>query len=347
MRKKSVTIKEVAREAGVSAQTVSRVLNNRADVSEETRSNIQRIIANLGYSPNILARSLIQGKSHTIGVVGYGLGYYGPSRILTGIERQANELGYSLLFSLLRQPEQNLGEDLFTNLVSRKVDGIIWAVPEIGEDRPTLIAQAQAAPVPVVFINMEPREGLSVAAMDNVSGARQAVEHLIEQGHSKIGIITGPSGWWESRQREEGWRAALTAAGRITSQTDIDRLRVAGDWYPSSGESGLTQLLRQEPNLDAVFACNDPMALGALQAARKLGKAIPADLAVAGYDDIPEASYFYPPLTTVRQPLAEMGAQAMRMLHRALTHSGPDPYPPEQVWMRPELVVRASSQKNV
>jgi LacI family transcriptional regulator len=347
MRKKSVTIKEVAREAGVSAQTVSRVLNDRADVSDETRSNIQRIITTMGYSPNILARSLIQGKSHTIGVVGYGLGYYGPSRILTGIERQANELGYSLLFSLLRQPEQNLGKDLFTNLVSRKVDGIIWAVPEIGEDRPTLIAQAQAAPVPVVFINMEPREGLSVAAMDNVSGARQAVDHLIQQGYAKIGIITGPSSWWESRQREAGWLAALTAAGRIGSRAELERLRVAGDWYPSSGASGLTQLLQQEPKLDAVFACNDPMALGALQAARKLGKEVPRDLAIAGYDDVPEASFFYPPLTTVRQPLAEMGAQAMRMLHRALTHPGSDAYPPEQVWMRPELVIRDSSLKNV
>ena len=133
MRKKSVTIKEVARAAGVSAQTVSRVLNNRPDVSEETRSNIQRIFSETGYSPNILARSLIQGRSYTLGVVGYGLSYYGPSRILTGIERQSNELGYSLLLGLMRRPEDDLGVDLLTNLLSRKVDGVIWAVPEIGD----------------------------------------------------------------------------------------------------------------------------------------------------------------------------------------------------------------------
>jgi LacI family transcriptional regulator len=132
MRKKSVTIKEVAAVAGVSAQTVSRVLNDRPDVSEETRTAIQNIIVDMGYSPNILARSLIQGRSNTLGVVGYGLGYYGPSRTLTGIERQANELGYSLLLNLLRKPEVNLGENLFANLLMRKVDGIIWAVPEIG-----------------------------------------------------------------------------------------------------------------------------------------------------------------------------------------------------------------------
>jgi DNA-binding LacI/PurR family transcriptional regulator len=344
MRKKSVTIKEVARAAGVSAQTVSRVLNDRPDVSEETRDNIRRIISETGYSPNILARSLIQGRSNTIGVVGSGLSYYGPTRILTGIERQANDLGYSLLLGLLRKPEDNLGEDILANLVSRKVDGIIWAVPEIGEGRPALLALAERAGVPVVFINMEPREGISVAAMDNVSGARQVVEHILGQGYQKVGLISGPRIWWESRQREAGWRAALNATGRF-SPREIDNLRVCGDWYPASGELGLEKLLAQDPTLDAVFACNDPMALGALQAARKLGRRVPADLAVAGFDDVPEASFYFPPLTTVRQPLAEMGSEAVQMLHRALSHTENDPYPPEQVWLRPELVVRASTIK--
>ena len=346
MRKKSVTIKEVAAAAGVSAQTVSRVLNDRPDVSEETRADIQRIIAEMGYSPNILARSLIQGRSNTLGVVGYGLGYYGPSRILTGIERQANELGYSLFLHLLRQPETNTGENLFANLVMRKVDGIIWAVPEIGDERGLLLAQADRAGVPVVFINMEPRPGLSVAAMDNHTGARRAVEHLIDQGYTRIGIITGPQAWWESRQRAAGWRSALQAASRLRP-AEIDRLCVAGDWYPSSGAAGLEQLLAQDPGLEAVFACNDPMALGALNAARRLGRCVPEDLAVVGYDDVPEASFYHPALTTVRQPLAEMGAEAVRMLHRALSHPEGDSYPSEQVWLSPELVVRASSQKPV
>jgi LacI family transcriptional regulator len=346
MRKKSVTIKEVAAAAGVSAQTVSRVLNDRPDVSEETRTAIQRIIADLGYSPNILARSLIQGRSNTLGVVGYGLGYYGPSRIVTGIERQANELGYSLLLHLLRDPENNLGEDLFANLLMRKVDGIIWAVPEIGDTRPALLAQAERAGVPVVFINMEPRPGLSVVTMDNLTGARRAVEHLLNQGYTKIGIITGPDGWWESRQREAGWRSALLAAGRLRP-AEIDRLRVTGDWYPSSGAAALEQLLAREPGLDAVFSCNDPMALGALNAARRLGHCVPSDFAVVGYDDVPEASFYDPALTTVRQPLQEMGAEAVRMLHRALSQPEGESYPPEQVWFSPELVVRASSLKSV
>src|SRR5512135_77118 len=135
LTKKRVTIKEVAQAAGVSTQTVSRVLNSRPDVSAETRERIQAIIADLGYSPNVLARSLIQGRSHTLGVVGYGLSYYGPSRVLTGIERRANELGYSLLLSLLREPDTNDGKEIFHNLLSHQVDGIIWAVPEIGSNR--------------------------------------------------------------------------------------------------------------------------------------------------------------------------------------------------------------------
>jgi LacI family transcriptional regulator len=182
--------------------------------------------------------------------------------------------------------------------------------------------------------------------MDNVTGARRAVEHLIDQGYTKIGIITGPETWWESRQREAGWRSALLAAGRLRP-AEIDRLRAVGDWYPSSGACALQQLLAQEPHLEAVFACNDPMALGALSAARQLGRRVPEQIAIAGYDDVPESGFFYPALTTVHQPLEEMGAEAVRMLHRALSYADNTPYPPEQVWLRPELVVRTSSIRPV
>lgn len=340
--RKSVTIKDVAQAAGVSAQTVSRVLNNRPDVSEDTRQHILTLITDLGYSPNIIARSLISGHSNTLGVVSYGVGYYGPSRILTGIERHANELGYSLAFSLLRKPEINIGEDILTSLLSRKVDGIIWAVPEIGNNRLALLASAGDLPVPIVFINMQPRPDLCVAAMDNYSGGRHAAMHLLSRGCRHVGIITGPENWWESVQREAGWRSALLESGQVTS-AELDCLRVVGDWYPSSGDHGLEQLLQRCPDLDAVFACNDPMALGVLQAARRLNRRVPDDLAVVGYDDIPEASYFYPPLTTIRQPLAEMGSQAVRLLHHILSNPKEENLQPEQIWFHPELVVRASS----
>jgi LacI family transcriptional regulator len=341
INKKRVTIKEVAQAAGVSTQTVSRVLNDRPDVSAETRENIQAIIARLGYSPNVLARSLIQGRSHTIGVVGYGLGYYGPSRVVTGIERRANELGFSLLFSLLRDPETNDGKEIFNNLLARQVDGIIWAVPEIGSNRGWVAETQNHLACPVIFINMRHVNGLTVTAINNREGGRMATSHLLRQGYRRIGIITGPDSWWESQQRELGWRECMQEAGI----SGLDKLKVSGDWYPTSGEKGLEELFRRSPNLEAVFACNDPMAAGVLLAARHLGRLVPQNLAVVGYDDVPEAAYYYPSLTTIRQPLVEMGGRAVDLLVKTMEsyYDNQEINPIEPVWMRPQLVIRESS----
>jgi LacI family transcriptional regulator len=341
--RRRVTIKQVAREAGVSTQTVSRVLNDRPDVSAETRDRVRAVIAALGYSPNALARSLIQGRSNTLGVVGYGLSYYGPARILTGLERRATEMGYSLLFSLLRRPETNFGEAIFQNLIDRQVDGILWAVPEIGANRDWLAEQMHHLPVPVVFINMQPIPGLPLVGIDNRAGGRIATEHLLAQGYRRIGIISGPPTWWESQQRELGWRDALHAAG----VDDLQALRVSGDWYPSSGAAGLELLLSRVPDLEAVFACNDPMAAGALLTARRLGRRVPHDLAVVGFDDVPEAAFYYPALTTVRQPLVELGAQAVERLNNILEREAqePDGLTGQPTWLQPELAVRDSSRR--
>ncbi len=349
--KRRITIREVAQAARVSTQTVSRVLNHRPDVSSTTRERVQQAIDQLGYSPNVLARSLIKGRSHTIGMVSYGLGYYGPARILTGVERRANEMGYSLQLNLLRRPESNNGEDVFQSLLDRRVDGIIWAVPEIGANRDWLVQgfarSAQNQGVPVVALNMRPVAGVPMAAIDNFDGGQTAANHLLAQGFRRIGIITGPDTWWESQQREAGWRAAMTAAG----VEDLEALKVSGDWYPSSGERGLRQLLAQAPNLEAVFACNDPMALGALQAARILGKRVPGDLAVVGYDDVPEAAYYFPALTTVHQPLVELGGRAVELLHHLLEEQAelaeePDEERPSpEAWISPQLIVRDSAQR--
>jgi LacI family transcriptional regulator len=356
MNKRRATIKEVAQAAGVSTQTVSRVLNDRPDVSPETRERVRSVITTLGYSPNALARSLIQGRSNTIGVVSYGLSYYGPARILTGVERRANEIGYSMQLSLLRRPETNRGEEIFQNLLDRQVDGIIWAVPEIGTNREWLAEQIRTLSVPVVAIHMQPIPGVPMVAIDNREGGRLATKHLMAQGYQRIGIITGPESWWESQQRELGWRDAMQAAGF----TDLDMLKAVGDWYPSSGSYGLEQLLARVPDLEAVFACNDPMAVGALQAARRLGRQVPENLAVVGFDDVPEAAYYFPSLTTIRQPLLELGAHAVEMLSRIFSESreiaaGNEPAAlfgtPErdrsqlhQVWLPPQLIIRDSSR---
>lgn len=341
--RKRATIKEVAQAAGVSTQTVSRVLNNRPDVSVHTRERIQAVIAELGYSPNVVARSLIQGRTNTLGVVGYGLSYYGPSRVLTGVQRRANELGYSLLLSLVRDPDSNTGEEIFLNLLDHQVDGIIWAVPEIGDNREWIARKISRFSSPVVFINMEPVRGLNIAAMDNREGGRLAAEHLLSQGYRNVGIITGPDSWWESRQRELGWREAMLSSGQTPAA--LKKMRSEGDWYPSSGETALEELLLCCPELEAVFVCNDPMAAGALRAARRLGRRVPEDLAVVGYDDTPEASYYYPSLTTIQQPLFELGGQAVEMLNTLLlgSRSGQEITPSPALWLHPEIVVRESS----
>jgi LacI family transcriptional regulator len=340
VKKKSVTIKEVAQAAGVSAQTVSRVLNARPDVSMETRQRIQAIIADLGYSPNSVARSLIQGRTHTIGVVGYGLGYYGPARVLTGIERRATEMGYSLLLGLLREPEIDNGEEIFHNLFARQVDGIICAVPEIGANHDWIVKQYSHLSVPLVFINMQPLSGLAVAAVDNFLGGKLATQHLLDQGYCRIGIITGPLSWWEASQRLYGWQDALQAAGQPAGKEMI----AAGDWYPSSGASGMEKLLRNCPTLEAVFVCNDPMAAGALQSARRMNLSVPGDLAVVGFDDVPEAAYYSPSLTTISQPLTELGAQAVNLLNEMLSsQQESQSRTAKATWLQPKLIVRESS----
>jgi LacI family transcriptional regulator len=339
--KKRVTIKEVAQAAGVSTQTVSRVLNERPDVSEKTRQRILDIIADLDYSPNVIARSLIRGRSHTVGVVGYGLGYYGPSRVITGIERRVNDLGYSLLLSLLREPESNDGEAIFHSLLARQVDGIIWAIPEIGTNRDWLAEQLHRLSVPVVFINMHAKTSVPVVAVDNRFGGQIATEHLLQQGYRNIGIITGPPSWWEAMQRKQGWMDAMHAAGI----EDLESLQASGDWYPSSGACALEELLTNRPDLEAVFACNDPMAAGALHAAQRLGRKVPQDLAIVGFDDVPEAAYYCPSLTTISQPLVELGGQAVDLLIRVLQSLEADEEMDhsESVWLKPQLVVRESS----
>jgi LacI family transcriptional regulator len=176
--------------------------------------------------------------------------------------------------------------------------------------------------------------------LDNRLGGRLATEHLIQQGYQCIGIITGPGNWWEARERLEGWREALKAAGRSYNE----KLVVEGDWNAPSGEAGLQALLDRNPEMDAVFVSNDQMSLGALQATRCLGLRVPDDLGLVGFDDIPEAAYFYPPLTTVRQDTRKLGAMAVERINTLIQarHEG-GTSEASTSWLAPSLVVRKSS----
>ncbi len=335
------TLKDVAKLAGVSTKTVSRVVNHQAEISQETRERVQAVIEELGYRPNVLARSLIHQRTNTLGVITWGIDYYGPSRIVVGIEQQAHQLGYSLFLNLMDRPDAADYEQVLDTLITHRVDGILWAVPEVGNNREWLNNSHHEQLPPVVFLSMAARPGLAIVAVDNFSGAMQATQHLLDQGRRKIGIITGPLAWWEARERFSGWQSAMNKANLPTPSDLI----VEGEWSADAGERGLHTLLEQEPEIDAVFACSDQIALGALGTAHRLGKRIPQDLAIVGFDNIPESACFWPRLTTVYQQLIEVGRIAVQRLHNMIEANRQPSIAvePTVTLVKPELIIRASS----
>jgi LacI family transcriptional regulator len=331
--------------AGVSAQTVSRVLNNRPDVAPETCERVREVIRETGYAPNMLARSLTQGRSHVLGVVAYGLDYFGPSRVVTAIERRAAQSGYAIMLNLILEPEAKDVEHLLDGLSARQVDGIIWAIPEVGTNRAWLRNRISELLVPVILVGgMTGRPYLPSIAIDNAAIGRLATEHLLAGGARHVGIVTGPLTWWEAQQRQAGWSQTLRDHGR-----DIeDRLIVEGDWMVSSGEKALHDMLRVCPDIDAIFASNDQMALGVLHAAHCLGLRVPDQLSVVGVDNIAEASHFWPPLTTVHQPLGDAGELAVQdideLIGRSRQARRAADSTPEMTLLEPTLIVRESSR---
>jgi LacI family transcriptional regulator len=336
-----VTIRDVATAAGVSHQTVSRVINNRPDVADETRRRVWKVINELNYQPSAIARSLIRQRSFTLGVVTAGLKYVGPSRTLSGITEAAEEMGYTLVLKELPRFDTNDIQPLLNSLMGRQVDGIIWAVPEIGTNRAWLEGQPPALAAPLIFLTMRARPALSSVSIDNYRGGCLATEHLLAQGYQYIGHISGPLDWWEARQRMAGWQDTLRQAGRPVA----DHHWASGNWSAASGEKAISPLLDAYPEMDALFVANDQMALAVLQVACRRGLRIPQDLAVVGFDGIPEAGYYWPPLTTVYQDLRELGCTAVRQLSWAIeaSHQQEAPVGSVALSIQPELIVRESS----
>ncbi len=336
-----VTLRDVAEQAHVSIKTVSRVVNHQGEISEVTRRRVQNAIEKLGYRPNILARSLVSQRSNTLGLVAWGIDYFGPSRAVLGVEQQSSELGYSLFLDLLLKPDDSNVIPILDSLAAHRVDGIVWAVPEVGHNRAWISSEQLKDLPPTVFLSMSPRPGVSVVAADNRAGASLALQHLIDQGRRRIGVITGPMTWWEARERYEGSKEALVRAGLPASQS----LFVEGDWSASSGERAMRELLARHPEIDAVFACNDQMALGALGVAHECGRRVPDNIAFAGFDNIPESAHFWPPLTTVYQHLVDVGRTAVQVLHRDIEtrRHGTSQLAPTITLLTPELVIRSSS----
>ena len=343
MRQKAVraTIKEVASVAGVSTQTVSRVINERPDVSPGTRQRVQEIIKELNYQPSALARSLISQRSHTLGVVTAGLRYIGPSRTLSGITSAAEEAGYSLLLKELPSFDAHDVTPIFQAFMSRHVDGIIWAVPEIGENRKWINNSSPDLEIPLVFLTMEPQENISVVSIDNYLGGRLAMSHLFEQGYRKIGHISGPLDWWESRQRMAAWKDSLKDAGFEVKDSHV----VEGNWSSASGALAVEKLFDQYPDLDSIFVANDQMALSAIQFFWEKGLHIPEDVGIVGFDNIAESAFFYPALTTIQQDQHNVAKLAVVEILKIIEAGWQeqDPVAPQSIILPPTLIVRQSS----
>jgi LacI family transcriptional regulator len=299
------------------------------------------VIDELGYRPSALARSLIRQRSHTLGVVIAGLSYIGPSRILSGIASSAEESGYSLLLKELPRFDENNIEPIFQELQSRHVDGIIWAVPEVGDNRTWIGDSTPDIDVPLVYLTMEPREDVSVVSIDNYAGGRLATSHLLEQGYRNIGHISGPLDWWEARQRKSAWRDALQEAGLEAR----DEYWVEGNWSSASGAEVIGALLDRYRAMDSIFVANDQMALGAIQQLMQRGVRVPQDIGIVGFDNMAESAYFSPALTTIQQDQHEIAKLAVTQINKIIEASWQqtEQIPPQSIVLPPALVVRQSS----
>ncbi len=341
-QKRRVTIKDVAYAAGVSTQTVSRVINNVSYVSEGTRKRVENVVEKMGYRPSTLARSLIQKRSYTLGIVTFGLRYIGPSRTLNGIADQADKLGYMLLMKELDNFDKHSLNEVMDSLLARQVDGIIWVAPEIGDNHAFVDENSDGGmPVPILFLAMRPRTEVDSVATDNYQGGVMATKHLLEMGRKRIGHISGPMTWWEAEERKRGWRETLEKAGLDASE----KLCAEGNWSSASGEQAFHQLLKNYPDMDAVFVSNDQMALSAMREAHRLGIRIPEKLAFIGFDNLPESAYFYPSLTTVSQDLQLLGEESVqRIVEMIQATQNNQALPAEARFIQPTLIVRESTQ---
>lgn len=342
---KNMTLKEIAEQAGVSKQTVSRVINDHEDVAYETRIRVQEIIDRVGYQPNALARGLSAKRSRTIGVISSRLQYYGPRSLLTSLDINAHLAGYRIIPSILHEDSPSEIENHLRNLIALQPDGIIWEVAvRIGNDFSIEDIQNLTS-VPMITMNESLKGVHNVLEVDDTGASRTAVEHLINQGYRNIGIITGPSGWYAAEKRLTGWKIALQENGLSSSSERI----VEGDWTAASGKRGIMKLLDRFPEVDAVFACNDQMALGVLHILNKRGIRVPQEIGVVGYDDVDEAACYTPALTTVNQPYDKYGKELLNIMLnmiddnvRKRKYSVPDP-----IYITPELVIRESSVRDV
>jgi LacI family transcriptional regulator len=330
---KHVSVKDIAARSGVSFQTTSKVLNGKGSVSVMTRARILRAASDLGYVPNLQARSLVMKSTRAVGLIVSDFSDHKLSQFVDGAEREARRQGYAVVITSI-EPEGSAGEYALPAMMERRVDGILLAAPQMEEDRAA--ARALEGTVPAVSLHDVAGGGVATVGSDHELTGVLATRHLIDRGHRVIATITGTPGLRANADRLRGYRRALEEAGLA-----FDGALVAeGGGDISGAELATVRLMEARADVTAIFAQNDTMAIGVLNALRRLGKRVPDDCAVAGCDDIDMAAYTVPPLTTVHVPFYETGKEAMRLL---LTMIGDGVVAPRKVLLPVQLVVRAST----
>jgi LacI family transcriptional regulator len=333
------TIRDVAREAGVSITTVSRVLNQYADVNPKTRSKVLKVVEQLGYRPNNVARSLVMNRTKTVALVVSELsrwrnGHHFMFDVLCGIHDRAQELGYDLvLFSTSPSAQQQTSYMDFVK--QRRVDGVVMMGIRLDDPYTREVVEAS---VPSVLVDVPLTSATcSYVMTDNVGGARMAVEHLIEQGHRQIGFVNGHAQAAVSQERLRGYQEAMERSGIGYRPEWV----FFSNFQLEGGAEGARTLLQEHPDLTAIFFASDLMALGAIKSLQEQGVQVPDQISVVGFDDIQIASLMHPALTTVRQNRYEMGSTASETLIRMLENGDTG----RGIVLPPELVVRDTTRR--
>ena len=320
---------DVARLAGVSHQTVSRVLNEHPNVRPLTRERVLAAIRELAYRPNAAARTLVTRRTHTLGVITADTMLYGPTSMLYGFERAAHDTFFVSVASLPALDRRSM-LDAVDRFLGQGVEGIIVIATQ-----DTAVAALGHVPpeVPLVAVGCGTRASVTSVAIDNTAGAASATRYLLGLGHEVVYHVAGPSSCLDAKERVVGWQQVMREAGRPEPAV------LVGDWSASSGYE-LGGRLAGEPGLTAIFCGNDTMALGVIRALVERGLRVPEDVSVVGFDDVPEAGFYLPPLTTVRQDFGEVGRQALSTLVDRMSGTIPAGF---RVRVAPELIVRASA----
>ncbi len=338
-RSRRPSMADVAAVAGVSHQTVSRVLNAHPSVRGETRDRVLAAIESLGYRRNSAARALATARSATLGVVTTGSALFGPTSTLVAVEGAARDRGYFVSVATLRTYDSVAMHQALEHFMAQGVEGIVVIAPQ---DDVAAAVESFRAPVPVVVVAALEDEGEAPAgpstlslAVDQRYGARLATDHLLDLGHRDVVHVAGPRDWFDARERAAGWREALEARGVAPTRPRVCSWS-AEDGYAAGRDLAEAVVAGEGPT--AVLAGNDQLALGILRALWERGLDVPGDVSVVGFDDVAGAAYFVPPLTTVRQPFGTLGARCVAMVLAALAGQS---VPTERI--APELVVRSST----